>query len=122
MYEAFNAEGVDAVAEDFFAAEIEYHDDAVWPGGGAHHGRQAVAARFEEVIAVLGITEAQVERVVDSRQGSAWVIRAVGHSPGASVPNDHRWGYVGRIADGRLVYFRAYYDPEQALKAAGLEE
>jgi ketosteroid isomerase-like protein len=122
MYEAFNAEGVAAVADDFFAAEVEYDDDAVWPGGGTHHGRQAVAARFDEVITVLGITQAVVERVVDSGPESAWVIRAVGHSPGASVPHDHRWGYVGRIAGGKLVYFRAYYDPEQALKAVGLEK
>jgi hypothetical protein len=113
---------VGAVAEDFFDAQIEYNDDAVWPGGGVHRGCRAVAARFDEVIEVLGITEALVERVVNSGEESAWVIRAVGHSPGADVPTDHRWGYVGRIAGGKLVCFRAYYDPERALKAVGLEE
>ena len=116
MYERFNAEGVGAAAEDFFDAEVEYHDDAVWPGGGAHIGRHDVSARFEEVIEVLGIREAVVERVADHGEEVAWVIRAIGRSPGADAPNDHTWGYVGRIAGGKLVYFRAYYHPEEAFQ------
>jgi ketosteroid isomerase-like protein len=62
-----------------------------------------------------------VERVVSTGDEVAWVVRATGRSPGADVPNDHRWGYIGRIAGGKLVHFRAYYDAEEALKAAGRE-
>jgi hypothetical protein len=58
-----------------------------------------------------------VERVVDPGEEVAWVIRASGRSQGSDVPNDHRWGYVGRIAGGKLVYFRVYHNAEEALEA-----
>jgi ketosteroid isomerase-like protein len=122
MYDRWNADGIAPVAEDFFDADISYHDDAVWPGGSAHRGRAAVTARFQEVVATLGLREAVVERVVGSGDQVAWVIRTTGRSPGADLPSEHRWGYVGRIADGRLAYFRAYYDADEALADVGLTE
>jgi len=122
MYERWNAEGIGATADEFFDANVEYEDDSVWPGGGAHIGRPAVVARFEEVIATLGLREAVVERVVDTGEAAAWVIRTSGRSPGADVPSEHSWGYVGRIANGRLTRFRAYYSAEDALDAVGLAE
>src|ERR1700733_6753231 len=122
MYERWNAEGVSAAADDFFDVDVEYEDDSVWPGGGAHVGRPAVVARFEEVISTLGLREAVVERVVDTGEDAAWVIRANGRAPGADVPSEHRWGYVGRIANGRLTRFRAYYRAEDALDAVGQAE
>jgi len=107
---AFNEDGMRALARDFFDPEVEYDDDPAWPGGGAHKGRDAVVARFEEVVEVLGITHLGVERVVDNGDVIAWVTRASGQTPGGDVPNDHVWGYVGRLARGRLIHFRAYYD------------
>jgi len=84
-------------------------------------GREAVVLRFKEVIEVLGIDEVKVERVVDTGNEVAGVIQAVGRSPGADVPNAHTWRYAGCIADGKFVYFRAYYDAAEALTAAGVE-
>jgi ketosteroid isomerase-like protein len=117
LYERWNAEGIRSIAEDFFDARVVYHDDAVWPGGGVHNGRSAMIARFTEVIETLGVTESMVECVVETEDAVAWVIRAAGRSPGAELPHDHRWGYVGRIDGGRLVCFRAYYDADDALRA-----
>jgi len=120
LYERWNAEGIRAIAEDFFDARVVYHDDAVWPGGGVHEGRPAMIARFTEVVETLGITKSVVERVVETKDaGLGWVIQATGRSPGAKVPHQHRWGYVGRIDGGRLVHFRAYYDADDALRALG---
>jgi ketosteroid isomerase-like protein len=122
MYDRWNAEGIGAAAEDFFDANVSYHDDTVWPGGGEHNGRFAVIARFQEAVATLGLKEAAVERVVEVGEQVAWVMRTTGRSPGADVPNEHRWGYVGSIAGGKLVYFRAYYNAPEALEAVGLSE
>jgi hypothetical protein len=58
MYERWNAEGINAMAEDFFDPDVEYHDDTVWPGGGTHIGRPAVVARFEEAVTTLGLKQA----------------------------------------------------------------
>src|SRR5438270_8184831 len=122
LYDRWNTEGIRAIADEFFDAQVEYRDDTVWPGGGTHIGRSAVIARFREVIDVLGISESVVERVADAGQHVVWVIRATGRSPGAHVPHEHTWGYVGRIEAGKLVYFQAYHRAEEALKAVGLEE
>jgi ketosteroid isomerase-like protein len=122
MYAAFVAEGLARAADRFMDDRIEYSDDPRWPGGSAHHGRDAVVARFMEVIEVLGIVDARVERVVDAGDQVAWIVRFTGQSTREGIPNDHRWGYVGRIADGRLVSFRAYYDPAEALAVAGVRE
>jgi ketosteroid isomerase-like protein len=121
LYERWNSEGIRSIAEDFFDPRVVYQDDAVWPGGGVHNGRSAMIARFTEVVETLGITESVVERVVEAQDGVAWVIQAAGRSPGAEVPHDHRWGYVGRIDGGRLVHFRAYYDADDALRAVGAD-
>ena len=64
LYAHWNAEGIRAAAELFFDAQLDYSDAAAWPGGGTHHGRPAVIARFEEVVEVLGLREAVVERVI----------------------------------------------------------
>ena len=63
----------------------------------------------------------RAERAVDTGNEVAGVIQAVGRSPGADVPNAHTWRYAGCIADGKFVYFRAYYDAAEALTAAGVE-
>jgi ketosteroid isomerase-like protein len=120
MYAAFVSEGLAEASVRFMAEGVEYADDPRWPGGGTHYGRDAVVARFEEVAEVLGIVDAGVERVVDTGGHVAWIVRFSGRSPREGVPNDHRWGYVGRMAEGRLVSFRAYYDPAEAFAAAGV--
>ncbi|HEX3434483.1 MAG TPA: nuclear transport factor 2 family protein [Solirubrobacteraceae bacterium] len=114
MYAQWNAHGIRSLADAFLDAQVQYNDDAAWPGGGAHRGRAAVIARFEEVVEVLGLREAVVERVIHRGEEVAWVIRSTGRSPRADVPNDHRWGYTGRITGGKLVRFEAYYDADEA--------
>jgi hypothetical protein len=39
----------------------------------------------------------------------------------SGIPFDHTWAYTCRMEDGRLSYFRAYFNPGEALEAAGLE-
>jgi ketosteroid isomerase-like protein len=121
MYDAYNSDGLKA-AGSFLHPQVEYRDDPGWPGGGVHQGRDAVIARFQEVIDALGLQRARLNRVVEAREQTVWVVAYFGQSSGAGVPNDHQWGYVGRIADGQLVDFEAYIDPGSAFEAAGLSE
>ena len=41
---------------------------------------------------------------------------------GSGVETESAAGYVTRFRDGRLVYMRAFRDPEEALMALGLSE
>ena len=43
-----------------------------------------------------------------------------GVSTGGDVPFDHLWAYLCRLRDGKLAYQRAYWEPEEALKEAGV--
>jgi ketosteroid isomerase-like protein len=40
----------------------------------------------------------------------------------SGVPHEHLWGYVVEVREGRIAYFRAFYEPGEALEAAGLPE
>jgi ketosteroid isomerase-like protein len=121
--EAFTAGGIAAsrpLALELYHPDIEYHDSGLWPGAGTYNGREAVMARFEELTEVMGMTENVTEQVVQRGDELAWVNRIGGRSPGADVPQEHRWGWRGRMSDGKLVYLRAYYDADEAL--ADLEQ
>jgi hypothetical protein len=40
----------------------------------------------------------------------------------SGVPHEHLWGYVVEVKEERIVYFRAYYEPEEALEAVGVSD
>jgi ketosteroid isomerase-like protein len=40
----------------------------------------------------------------------------------AGEPIEFLWTYTLRVEDGRIVHFRAWYDREKALEAAGLRK
>jgi ketosteroid isomerase-like protein len=44
------------------------------------------------------------------------------HATASGVPFDHLWGYVVEVRDRQIAYIRAYYEPDEALEAAGLRE
>jgi ketosteroid isomerase-like protein len=46
---------------------------------------------------------------------------ASGASTGNEVPFDHLWAYAVRVRDGRVAWFRAYFDADEALAAGGCE-
>ena len=87
MYDAYNSDGLKA-AGSFLHPQVEYRDDPRWPGGGVHQGRDAVIARFQEVIDALGLQGARLHRVVEARGQTVWVVAYFGQSSGAGVPND----------------------------------
>jgi ketosteroid isomerase-like protein len=121
---AFNKKGIKgwrAAVEDWYDPEIEYQDAGAWPGGGAHHGRADVMVHFEELMEEMGMSEVSVERFVERGEWHALITRIVGRSPGAGVPHEHRWGWLGRVVGGRLVYMRAYYDANEAFAALDAE-
>ena len=115
-YEAFNAGGL-AMAREFWHPEVVYEDDPRWPGGGRHTGFDAVYKRFEDVIEVLGVRSARVERVVAREGEGAWVVSFTGESGAEGVPNEHTWGYFARFEDGLIAHCQAFYDADEAIAA-----
>src|SRR6267154_1546423 len=78
----------------------------------------ALAASWDpdvEYVEDLGASaELVLEDVRETPQGLVSLVRARGTSP-SGLPFDHVWGYRFRMRDGRVVWFRAYLDPDEAL-------
>jgi len=51
--------------------------------------------------------------------GVVVVWRHSGTTPGSGVPFEHRWAWVVQARGDKAVHIRAYFDPGEALRAAG---
>jgi ketosteroid isomerase-like protein len=110
-----------AEGASYWHDDVEYHEDPLWPGSGTYQGRETVTRRWEEYVDVLGpATEMSVQDVRDAGDALVALVRVRGTAQGSGAPHDHLWGYVVRVEDDKLRYIRAFYDPDEALRAAGL--
>jgi ketosteroid isomerase-like protein len=106
----------------YWDPEVEYVEDPRWPGASRYKGRADVLRCWEAYIDELasgGEVAATVERVFGAGEQLVPFVRVRGRSP-SGVPHEHLWAYLVEVRSGRIVRFRAYYQPEEALEAAGL--
>ena len=116
--------GLEEVASTYWHPDVEYVEDPRWPGASRYRGRDAVLACFRAYQDTMGPRAdgaVSVERVLDAGDRQVALVRFHGRST-SGVPHEHLWGYEVRAKDGLIVYFRAYYEAREALKAVGLEE
>ena len=113
-------------AEMYWHPEIVYVEDPRWPGASTYKGRDAVLRCFQAYMEdALGREEdltVTVERVLDGGERQVPFVRVRSPASTSGVPHEHLWGYVVEVRERRIAYFRAYYEPEEALEAAGLSE
>jgi ketosteroid isomerase-like protein len=119
MARAFQEGVEERMAERWWDPDLEYVEDPKWPGSTTHRGRDSVVRAFEGYREVLG-GDVHVEEVMGGPNGVFALLAVTGRSAGAEVPWEQRWAYHCRTRDGKLVYFRAYLDPDEARRDAGL--
>ena len=108
------------VGERFMTQDVVYEEDPVWPDAGTFRGRDAVARRFLEyrdLIHLDGITPGEVTDTGDLLLARVR-IEMLGGDDGKAL--DFLWSYTVRVEEGRISHFRAWYDPDEAARAAGL--
>jgi len=111
----------EARAREYLAPDAEYTEDPDWPGAGAYRGSDAIVARWREYAEVLGDdVTAEVQELVETDRGIFVRFRNTGRATGSGMSYDHTWGYVFRVHDGRISYWRAYFEPDDARRAVGL--
>ena len=112
-------------ADAYWHPQIEYIEDPRLPGASSYSGRDAVVRVWQSYIEVLS-DEADititVEDVFDAGERQVPFVRFRGHARSSGIPFEHLWGYVVEVRDERIAYLRAYYEPREALQAAGLSE
>lgn len=116
--EEYSERGVEALAETWHD-DVVYEEDPLWPGAATHRGRDAVMARVREYEEQLGHSTVTVEETFDRPAGLVLIFRHFGVTPTSGVPFDHRWAWLLQVRDGKAVHIRAYFDPDEALRAAG---
>ncbi len=93
---------------------------AVEPG--TRRGYDGFARAVRGVRDVYGDYEVSALEFHDAGNQIAVRARVAGHTTAKAVPIDAEQGYVFDVRDGKVIRFRWFNDPAEALKAVGLEE
>jgi ketosteroid isomerase-like protein len=107
--------------ERWWHPEIEYLEGPKWPGSSTYRGREEVLRIWNSYLEVFRSVRMEVEDVIDAGDEVVAIVLVKGISKGADIPFDHLWAYVCRVRDGKLAYQRDYWDPDEALAAAGVD-
>jgi ketosteroid isomerase-like protein len=124
--DAFNSvqpgEGVKKAADRYLTGDVVYEEDPVWPDAGTFHGRDATVRRFLEYRDLVHLENVAPGDVIDA--GDLVLAQArIEMLGGDEWPAlEYLWTYTVRVENGRIVHLRAWYDPDEAARAAGLSE
>jgi ketosteroid isomerase-like protein len=103
--------------------EVEY-EDTVLPDhvGETYHGHEGVARATERWLDPFESLAIELVRIVGSgdRLVSVHHVRMKARHTG--IEFEGPLAYVYRFRDGKIVHFRSYWEPADALAAAGLSE
>ena len=108
------------ISAEYAAEDIVYEEDPVWPDASSYRGQDAILKRFLEYFDVLGMRRIEIGEIIDA--GDLVFLEFRAHMGlGAEGENvSFLWGYTVRVEKGRVVHFRAWFDPEEGRRAAGL--
>jgi hypothetical protein len=118
-FEAFNRGDAAALAE-LTDPEIVVYDAPELPGGSVHRGPDAVERGLDEFRAMFDRLRVEPERFVDVGNRVVVVFRATGRGRESGIPIDVLLANVFTMRDGRIVEWRSYTSPEQALESVEL--
>ena len=110
------------VADRFMTHDVVYEEDPIWPDAGIFRGRDAVSRRYVEYRDLVHLDSIEPGEVTDAGDLVLARVRIemLGGDDGQAL--DFLWTYTVRVEDGRISHFRAWYDPDEAARAAGLRD
>ena len=123
LYDVWNADGIEAVAQDFWAHEIEWRDDPSVPDAASYRNRDEVRSHIADRVAVLGHFQIHLERAIEVSTDEVLVIYEVmGEGGQSAAPWKQRMAQALLFKDGRVIEVQDYLDVDRALQAAGLSD
>ena len=103
--------------------EIEWHSFFAELGeGGVYHGHAGTRQYVRDLSDAWEIVRIDVDDGLGVGDIALFVGRVHYRGRTSGVETESPAGWILKVRDGRVVYFRAFREPEQALKAVGLEE
>jgi uncharacterized protein len=119
MIEAFNREGVEGSMR-FYHEDAEVYDPDA-PPGRSYQGREAVARYFAQLVEGMAEVEVRSFDLIPAGDRVVGLIHSYGRGPGGG-PEIEMWdAHTLTFRDGKVAYWRAYADPNEALADAGVE-
>lgn len=119
-YGNFGTEGLDM---DLMTEDIEFRQpDEIGGGDGVYRGREAVVRGVQTLLDVFDELRAEPEEFHVAGDCVVVFIRLRGRGKGSGVPIDVAQAHLWRFRADRVYLWRAYFDRDEALRAAGLEE
>lgn len=110
--------GMPPVLRELFDPDVIYTEDPRWPGTAVYRGIDAVDAAFRGYVELLTPTRYEIESVTAIGDSVVATVLIAGTTRETGVPFEHVWTYVGRVREGRISEFQAYYDSDEAIAAA----
>ncbi len=102
--------------------EVEWHSLVAFDGSEGYRGHDGIRRYVEDIADTLEFIYAEVDDAISVGD----LVLLVGHfhyrGRASGVDTKSPGGFVVRLRDGRVVYMRAFRDPEQALAVVGLSE
>ena len=100
------------------------YEDTILPDqvGEAYRGHEGVARAMGRWTEPYGELTTELERIVGTGDLLVSIHRVRSRGDYTGIQIDSPLAYVWRFQDGRVILFRSYWDPAEALAAAGLEE
>jgi ketosteroid isomerase-like protein len=127
-----NAENLRALWEKWNRGETDLslldpevvYEDSNLPDhiGEAYRGHEGVARAVERWLEPYETLSADLVRIVGSGDRLVSIHRARGTARHTGIEIEEPLAYAYEFRDGRIIRFRSFRDPAQALEAAGLSE
>jgi ketosteroid isomerase-like protein len=122
-YQVWNESGPAGVVDGFYAENAIYRESPEWPGAGVYQGRDAIVARLQSLVDLIGPFEVRIDRLVDAGDDLFVAItEMIGEAAKTDAPYTQSFGVVHRMRDGMIVEADYYLHPTDALRAAGIKE
>ena len=103
--------------------EVEWHSFfALGEGGGVYHGHDGTRRYMRDLSDAWEIGRAEVDDALGIADFAVLVGRIHFRGKGSGVESTSPAGWMLKFRDGKLLRFRAFGEPAQALEAVGLKE
>jgi ketosteroid isomerase-like protein len=105
-----------------FDPEVSY-DDTVLPDhvGETYHGHEGILRAAERWIEPFEWIRIEVEQILEAGDRLVSIHRWRAKARHTGIEFDSPLAYVLTFRDGKIIHFRSYLDPEQAIDAVGLK-
>jgi len=91
------------------------------PDGRITHGREAMRSEVARWQGAWTDLVTEYEGIGAAGDTVAVLVHQTGTGKGSGAPMEMRYGQVFTVKDGAIVGMKTYLDPDEALRAAGLE-